>query len=87
MAISASLKLTALRGNGFTEPDRMVSNLKEGARGWQSNYLSSLLALQPDGFEILDAIVVSLLVVEYNLRMKETRYHNGDGRATFMTYF
>lgn len=47
----------------------------------------ALLALQPDGFEILDAIVVSLLVVEYNLRMKETRYHNGDGRATFMTYF
>ena len=49
--------------------------------------LRALLALQSEALDALDAIVVSLLVVEYNLRLKETRYHNADGRATYQHYF
>jgi len=35
----------------------------------------ALVALQPEGQRILDAVVVSLLIVEYELRMKEKKYH------------
>ena len=47
-----------------------------------ATYLPALLALQTGGLEITDAVVVSLLVVEYELRIKENRYRNGDGRLT-----
>ncbi|KLO19656.1 hypothetical protein SCHPADRAFT_817906 [Schizopora paradoxa] len=47
----------------------------------------ALLALQQEGQEILDAVVVSLLIVEYKLRWKEMKFRNADGRNTFQHYF
>ena len=42
---------------------------------------AALLALQEGAQEILDAIVLSLLVVEGELRRKETQYHNAQAMA------
>jgi len=47
----------------------------------------ALLALQQEGQEILDAVVVSLLIVEYKLRWREMKFRNADGRNTFQHYF
>ena len=40
----------------------------------------AMLALKNAGMAILDAVVVSLLIVEHNLRLRDTRIVNGDGR-------
>jgi len=43
----------------------------------------ALLALQPEAQGILDGIIVSLLVVEHGLRVKEMKFQNADGHGTF----
>lgn len=42
----------------------------------------ALLALRPDAFTLLDPIVITLLIVESELRNREMRYRNSTGLAS-----
>jgi hypothetical protein len=74
-----------------SDPDAPIAWFQTSKRAimddGQTMIYRAMLALQREGLAILDAVVVSLLVVEHGLRWRDMRYKNADGRATFMVYF
>lgn len=64
-----------------------ISWLQTSEREGTNATAKALLILQvPEAQEIMDAVVVSLLVVEGNLRVREARYHSGDGRVDRLSF-
>ncbi len=56
---------------------------RKGTVGGVPTLSRALLVLQKEGQEILDAVIISLLIVEQRLRWREMKYRNADGRNTF----
>lgn len=69
------------------DPRNPISWLQTSEREGTNATAKALLILQvPEAREIMDAVVVSLLVVEGNLRVREARYHSGDGRVDRLSF-
>jgi len=64
----------------FRSPSRQTGSSTRGSS-------RAVLALQADGLGIVDGVVVSLLVVENNLRLRDLRIANGDGKVVFGMHY
>ena len=68
------------------DPDKQIAWFTSQRRTFEAGIsrmktAPAMLALMKEGLSIVDAVVVSLLIVEHKLRLRDSRIAVGDGRV------